>query len=110
VPDKRRKRKEGKSREDRKVESGAPPLGLGRVKLVVWPKHKPDLEERGVYRYSLIGMLFTYKRLSIEEFSKNEIVVEGVTSLPLELEMMPRRASKITLSDATDVMLSLGDL
>lgn len=77
-------------------------------KGVVWPHEPVDGPQGRLYRYVVMGILVTDTPIEKFEF-KNELVLDGSPLIDLScvLAMIPQRASKVTLGDATDVILNL---
>lgn len=74
---------------------------------VLWPRQKTTQGDKTNYRYIIVGMLVTDKPLNLDEFI-NETVIDGeVFGLTNVIEGAKKREPKITIGDATDVLLNL---
>jgi hypothetical protein len=86
------------------------------LKCVLWPR--VPLKEEGKatnYRYVIVGMLITDQPLQLPEVSRvTEVVIDGKTfGLSDLLELAAKahgRAPTQIIGDATDVLLSLGEI
>lgn len=74
------------------------------LRAVIWPRDQVGV----AYRYLIVGMLVSDEK--IEEFEgKNEIFLDGSSHLADLLPMIRHRESNFK-GDATNVLLSLGDM
>ena len=70
----------------------------------VWPR--PELADKGIYRYVVVGMIFTDKPL--DGLSDNQIVLDGhAAGMAEALETITQKEANIKVGDATDVLLNL---
>jgi hypothetical protein len=75
---------------------------------VIWPRQN-DEPDKGIYRYTVVGLLVTDKPL--ENLSANQIVLDGNADGMAEvLEAITQKEPKVQVGDATDVLLKLKDL
>lgn len=82
------------------------------LKMVVWPREPIKKGKQINYRYAIVGMLVT--DTPIENLSKPNAygISEFVVDSPVEgmaeiIEKLKLREPKTTLSDASDVLVSL---
>lgn len=69
----------------------------------IWPH---PLEDKGIYRYVVVGMIVTDKPL--EGLSGNQIVLDGhAAGMAEALETITQKEANIVVGDATDVLLNL---
>ena len=74
---------------------------------VIWPRD--DQADKGLYRYTVIGMLVADKPL--ERLSGNQIVLDGhAAGMAEALETIQQKEAKYQIGDATDVLLNLSHL
>ena len=80
------------------------------LRAVLWPRGKVQEGKAVNYRYVIIGMLVTDQPILNLE-GENELVIDSACQgLATFLDTTPNRAPKITLGDATSVLLSLDNI
>jgi hypothetical protein len=79
------------------------------LKAIIWPRKKVSKYGETFYQYTIVGQLLTNE--PIIGLEGNEILVDGATyALNDILAEVRKRKPNQVVGDATDVLLTLGDL
>jgi hypothetical protein len=77
---------------------------------VLWPHGKIEKDGKVNYKYVICGVLVTDKPLDLPKEFENESIIDGFAAIADGIEAANKRAPKITVGDALNVLHSLEDL